>query len=84
MKKTIGELLFDGYEDAVMEIGSSLDGDEDDYFEDEEGETKQEPNKVPLDKFGWFYKVRKITKNVQNKLWKQTCMNELTNYRSET
>ena len=63
MKKTIGELLFDGYEDTVMEIGSSLDGDEEDYFEEEEGETKQESNKVPMDKFGWFYKVRKITKS---------------------
>jgi len=56
VKKTIGELLFDGYEDAVMEIGSSLDGDEDDYFEDEEDEPKQESNKVPMEKFGWFYK----------------------------
>ena len=60
MKKTIGELLFEGYEDEVMEIGSSLDGDDDEeYFDEEEEETKQDLNKVPMDKFGWFYKVRK-------------------------
>ena len=40
VKKTVGELLFDGYEDQVMSLGSS--------FTDED---------VPLDKFGWFYKV---------------------------
>ena len=41
-----------------MDIGSSLDSD-DDYFEEEEYEDKDEedPNKVPMDKFGWFYKV---------------------------
>ena len=48
MKRTIGELLFDGYEDTVMEIGSSFD----DYEEEED-----EEDKVPMDKFGWFYKV---------------------------
>ena len=47
MKRTIGELLFDGYEDTVMEIGSSFD----DYEEEDE------EDKVPMDKFGWFYKV---------------------------
>ena len=41
VKKTVGELLFDGYEDKVMSLGSS--------FTDED---------VPLDKFGWFYKVK--------------------------
>jgi len=57
VKKTIGELLFEGYEDEVMEIGSSLDGDDDEeYFDEEEEETKQDLNKVPMDKFGWFYK----------------------------
>ena len=41
-----------------MDIDSSLDSD-DDYFEEEEYEDKDEedPNKVPMDKFGWFYKV---------------------------
>ena len=57
MKRTIGELLFDGYEDTVMEIGTSLDSD-DDYFEDEEPiEEEEDEGKVKLDKFGWFYKV---------------------------
>ena len=58
MNRTIGELLFDGYEDTVMEIGSSMDSD-DDYFDDEEGEEEieEDANKVPMDKFGWFYKV---------------------------
>ena len=58
VKRTVGELLFDGYEDTVMDIGSSLDSD-DDYFEEEEYEDTeaQDPNKVPMDKFGWFYKV---------------------------
>jgi len=57
VKRTIGELLFDGYEDAVMDIGSSLEGNEEDYFEyEEEEETEEDPNKVPMDKFGWFYK----------------------------
>ena len=55
MKRTIGELLFDGYEDTVMDIGSSLDSD-DDYFEEGDG-AEEDPNKVPMDKFGWFYKV---------------------------
>ena len=56
VKKTIGELLFDGYEDTVMDIGSSLDS-EDDYFEEEDEVEEGDPNKVPMDKFGWFYKV---------------------------
>ena len=42
IKKTIGELLFDGYQDTVMEIGSSMnkeyeykeDGDYSDYGDD--------------------------------------------------
>jgi len=40
INRTLGELLFDGYDDPVLEIGTS--------FEDEET--------VPLEKFGWFYK----------------------------
>ena len=56
MKRTIGELLFDGYEDTVMEIGTSLDS-EDDYFGEEEYGEEEEEGKVKLDKFGWFYKV---------------------------
>ena len=58
MKRSIGELLFDGYEDPVMDIGSSLEDNEEDYFEyEDEEETEEDPNKVPMDKFGWFYKV---------------------------
>ena len=60
MKRTIGELLFDGYEDTVMEIGSSLGGDEFEEYDDEldDGEEDLENmNNVPMDKFGWFYKV---------------------------
>ena len=59
MRRTIGELLFDGYEDTVMEIGSSLAGDEFEEYDDEmdEVENAEEVNKVPMDKFGWFYKV---------------------------
>ena len=53
MKRSIGELLFDGYEDTVMDIASSMDN-EDEYFEDEE---EKDANKVPMDKFGWFYQV---------------------------
>ena len=42
-----------------MEIGSSLGGDEFEKYEDEldDGEEEEEMNKVPMDKFGWFYKV---------------------------
>ena len=57
MKRSIGELLFDGYEDTVMDIGSSMDN-EDEYFEyEDEEETEEDANKVPMDKFGWFYQV---------------------------
>jgi len=41
INKTIGELLFDGYEDPVLEIGASFD---------------EEEKKLPMEKFGWFYK----------------------------
>ena len=67
MRRTIREILFDGYEDTVMDIGSSLDSD-DDYFEEGEYEDDDEEdlNKVPMDKFGWFYKVS-ILHNKQSK-----------------
>ena len=42
INKTVGELLFDGYDDPVLEIGSSFD---------------EEEKKIPMEKFGWFYKV---------------------------
>ena len=52
MNRTIGELLFDGYKDTVMEIGNSLGGDDfDEYEEDfDSSDTHQ-------DRFGWFYQV---------------------------
>ena len=48
MKRSIGELLFDGYEDTVMELGNSFASEE---------EEEDDANKIPMDKFGWFYKV---------------------------
>ena len=44
LNRTVGELLFDGYDDPILEIGAS--------FDDEE-------RTLPIDKFGWFYKVCK-------------------------
>lgn len=41
INKTVGELLFDGYEDELIAIGDA-------YAEEEEVS-------VPLDKFAWFY-----------------------------
>ena len=42
VRKTVGELLFEGYEDKIMNLGSALG---------------QGQGDVVLDKFGWFYKV---------------------------
>ena len=42
VRKTVGELLFEGYEDKIIDIGSALG---------------HGPGDVVLDKFGWFYKV---------------------------
>ena len=39
----MGELLFDGYEDPILKIGASFN---------------KEKRTVPIDRFGWFYKVR--------------------------
>ena len=44
LNKTVGELLFDGYEDDLVTIF--------DAFSDE-----NEKQGIPMDKFGWFYKV---------------------------
>jgi len=51
VKRSIGELLFEGYADTVMEIADSFD-QEDEFYEDEE---EEEEEKVKMDKFGWFY-----------------------------
>ena len=51
-----------------MEIGSSLSDDSFDFFEEDdvvededeveyEIDEEKDANKVPMDKFGWFYKV---------------------------
>ena len=42
VKKTVGELLFDGFEDEVLEMGTEMEMMEDD---------------ANMDKFGWFYNV---------------------------
>ena len=42
VRKTVGELLFEGYEDKIMDLGSALG---------------QGQGDVVLDKFGLFYKV---------------------------
>ena len=36
--------MFDGYEDPVMQMGAMA--------------VEESESKVPMDKFGWFYKVR--------------------------
>ena len=89
VRRTVAELLFDGYDDVVMDIGSSFNKKEDEYdnedmfgedenyeefggfgFADEEysdessdessdrkEQNGEEMEKIPMDKFGWFYKV---------------------------
>ena len=42
VNKTVGELLFDGYEDEVLNMGTEMEMMEDDGN---------------MDKFGWFYNV---------------------------
>ena len=56
VKKTVGELLFDGYADTVMDIQSSFG---EDYGEEDlsGGAGEENKDKIPMDKFGWFYKV---------------------------
>jgi len=72
IRRTVRELLFEGYEDAVMELGESVleqSGEYQDEFsgledynesgsgeEEEQQPGQEERNTVPLDKFGWFYK----------------------------
>ena len=48
INRTVGELLFTGYEDPILEIGAAFTEDE---------------RTMPIERFGWFYKVRsEITK----------------------
>ena len=82
VNKTIGELLFDGYEDAVMKMADSFDNYEAEEYEaydefefeeyaEESGDSddeivksdKKEKSQVPMDKFGWFYKVLSVSIN---------------------
>lgn len=62
VNKTIGELLFDGYEDPVLQIASLNEEEEDEFdmFGEEEEINEPEPFTIPMDKFGWFYKVSGI------------------------
>ena len=52
VKKTVGELLFEGYQDSIIDVGSSFGSMEAGFGAD----------KVALDKFGWFYKVFYISR----------------------
>ena len=77
INKTIGELLFDGYDDEIIRIADNLDDCNDDnhkeyeYFDENyeeyyDGYSKAKDKekieaKSPMDKFGWFYKVNIIT-----------------------
>ena len=56
INRTVGELLFDGYEDTVMDLGSSFGG-----------MGSGGDDEVDLDKFGWFYKVT-IVKILRSKM----------------
>ena len=56
VNRTVGELLFDGYEDTVMDLGSSFGG-----------MGSGGDDEVDLDKFGWFYKVT-IVKILRSKM----------------
>ena len=62
VNKTVGELMFEGYEDPVLQMYSSFEFDEEEeedafWMEDEEEESTPTPPRIPMDKFGWFYKV---------------------------
>ena len=62
-RRSVGELLFEGYADEVMELGESMMEEAGEYEEysqygdngdQSEEQSSTDPN---LDKFGWFYKV---------------------------
>ena len=66
MKKSVGELLFSGYRDPILEIKTAMDEDDkydfdifDEYedYEKHKDVVQTDDNNVPMDKFGWFYKV---------------------------
>ena len=59
----MGELLFEGYADEVMELGESMMEEAGEYEEysqygDNGDQLEEQSSTNPnLDKFGWFYKV---------------------------
>merc|ERR1719481_2163651 len=63
VKRSVGQLLFEGYDDVVMDIGSSMNSEDSDleeeffnddmYYEEEEQNDKEDKT---MDKFGWVYK----------------------------
>ena len=64
--KSVDELLFAGYIDPIMEIGTQAnekeDYDEFNFMEDsqeyeEEYESREDNPITKMDKFGWFYKA---------------------------
>ena len=57
VRKTVGELLFEGYEDKMMEIGSAFTDEEEYYNEEYDEEEVDEEEQEVLDKFGFFYKA---------------------------
>ena len=103
VRRTVAELLFDGYNDVVMDIGSSFNKKEDEYdnedmfgedenyeefggfgFADEEysdessdessdrkEQNGEEMEKIPMDKFGWFYKVGEHCEHLDH--WDYPC-----------
>lgn len=57
INKTVGEILFDGYEDELITLADSFKENEYDEEEEEELEEEKTTTKMPMDKFAWFYKV---------------------------
>jgi len=69
VKRSVGELLFDGYEDTVMTIGSSFSdtgaGYDEDYYEDyydldamddmDDDTEESDEEDEEMGRFGWFY-----------------------------
>ena len=74
VKRSVGELLFDGYEDTVMTIGSSFSdtgaGYDEDYYEDyydldamddmDDDTEESDEEDEEMGRFGWFYNVSRI------------------------
>ena len=51
--------MFEGYEDPVLQMYSTFENEEEEEQEDfwMEEKSTPAPAKIPMDKFGWFYKV---------------------------